>query len=98
MTFLNPILCLVEWLYQEIYLNKCIKKRLIPFIYKYHLDVAYLFWPVLASSHYTKTVITYLNKKKVHFVEKADNPANLPECHPIENFWSILKSLVYKNN
>ena len=34
----------------------------------------------------------------MHFVEKADNPANLPECRTIENFWSILKGLVYKNN
>ena len=37
-----------------------------------------------------------LNKK--NFVEKANNPANLPECHPIKIFWSILKGLVYKNN
>ena len=36
--------------------------------------------------------------KKMHFVEKADNPANLPECRPIKNFWSILKGLVYKDN
>ena len=39
-----------------------------------------------------------LNNENVHYVEKADNPANLPECCPIENFWSILKGLVYKNN
>ena len=83
---------------QRIYLNKCIKERLILFIDKYHSDGAYVFWANLASSHYAKTVITYLNKKKVHFVEKADNPVNLPECRPIENFWSILKGLVCKNN
>ena len=84
--------------YQKIYLNKCIKKRLIPFINKYHSDGAYVFWPDLASSHNAKTVIMYLNKENVHYVEKADNPVNLPECRPIENFWSILKGLVYKNN
>ena len=40
----------------------------------------------------------YLNKEDVHYVEKTDNAANLPECRPIKNFWSILKGLVYKYN
>ena len=87
MVFLSPILCQVGLaVNQEIYLNKPIKKRLIPFIDKYHSDGAYVFWSDLTSSHYANTVIKYLNKKKVHFVEKADNPANLPECRPIVNF------------
>lgn len=83
---------------QQIYLNECIKKRLMPFIEKHHLDGQYLFWPDLASSHYAKTVIAYFDEKKVEYVGRADNPANLPECRPIENFWSILKGLVYRNN
>ena len=40
----------------------------------------------------------YLNKENVHYVEIADNPASLPECRPIENFWSISKGHVYKNS
>lgn len=83
---------------QKIYLNECIKKRLMPFINRHHLDGQYLFWPDLASAHYAKTVVEYLEEKKVNFVERRDNPANLPECRPIENFWSILKGLVYKSN
>ena len=31
-------------------------------------------------------------------VDKVDNPANLPEVRPIEDFWSILKAKVYENN
>ena len=34
---------------------------------------------------------------KIEFVEKYENQANLPECRPIENFWSIIKSRVYKD-
>ena len=34
----------------------------------------------------------------MHFVEKPDNPADLPECRPIKNFWGIVKGLVYTNN
>ena len=83
---------------QYIYLDECIKKRLIPFIEKHHSDGQYVFWPNLASAHYAKTVIAYLREKKVNFVEKEDNPANVPEARPIENFWGVLKGLVYKNN
>ena len=28
----------------------------------------------------------------------SDNPANLPEVRPIEDFWSVLKVKVYENN
>ena len=70
----------------------------MPFINRHHLDGQYLFWPYLASAHYAKTVVGYLEEKKVNFVERRDNPANLPECRPIENFWSILKGRVYKSN
>lgn len=82
---------------QKVYLNECIKKRLMPFIAKHHSDNNYVFWPDQASSHYAKTVTAYFKEKNVQFVAKKDNPANLPECRPIEDFWSILKSLVYKN-
>jgi hypothetical protein len=36
--------------------------------------------------------------KSVNFVVKAENPPNMPEIRPIENFWGILKGLVYQNN
>ena len=31
----------------------------------------------------------------IEFVEKYENPANLPECRPIENFWGKIKQRVY---
>jgi hypothetical protein len=39
-----------------------------------------------------------MRDKSVNFVEKAENPPNMPEIRPIENFWGILKGLVYQNN
>ena len=83
---------------QKVYLDEMIIKRVIPFIEKHHSDGNYIFWPDLASSHYAKSVIEYLREKKVNFVEKADNPANVPEARPIENLWGCLKGMVYKNN
>ena len=29
---------------------------------------------------------------------KSENPPNVPEARPIEDFWSILKGLVYEGN
>ena len=82
---------------QKIYLEDCIKKRLIPFIKEHHQDSQFVFWPDLATSHYAKSVQAYLNEQNVRFVPKEDNPANIPEARPIEDFWSIIKGLVYKD-
>ena len=56
------------------------------------------FGQILASSFYAKSVLDYLNVKNVEIVPKEDNSLNLPECRPIENFWSILKGIVCENS
>ena len=81
---------------QTIYL-KFIKRGVIPFINKHHSDGNYKFWPDLASSHYANSVVNYMNAQNVKFVQKQENPANVPEVRPIEDFWSILKGKVYEN-
>ena len=83
---------------QKVYLNEALKKKVIPFIKKYHSDGEYIFWPDLATSHYAKTVTSYLTDQKINFVQKEDNPDNLPECRPIEDYWGILKDKVYEHN
>lgn len=77
------------------YLSKCVRRRLIPYIRRNYSDGEYVFWPDQASSHYAKVVLDHLTAQKITFVEKQDNPANVPEIRPIEDFWSYLKSLVY---
>ena len=71
--------------------------RLLPFIKKYHLDNNYIFWPDLASSHYAETVLDFMLENSIQYVDKVDNPANLPEARPIEDMWSIIKGKVYEN-
>jgi hypothetical protein len=83
---------------QDAYLEQCIKPLLIPFIENNHSESNYVFWPDLASSHYADTVLDFLIENSINHVDKDDNPANLPECRPIEDFWSILKDRVYENN
>lgn len=79
----------------SIYLNDCIKRRLIPYIRKNYNEIEYVFWPDLASSHYAKIVTDYLTNENIKFVQREDNPANCPEARPIEDFWSFLKGKVY---
>ena len=35
-------------------IDECLEKRQLPFIHKHHSDFNYLFWPDLASAHYSK--------------------------------------------
>ena len=83
---------------QKIYRDECMRKGLIPFINKYYRDGKYVFWPDLASSHYANSVLTDLRDKKINFVQKIDNPANVPKVRPIENFWAFLKQKVYEGS
>ena len=83
---------------QNVYLKECIIKRLMPFIKKHHPEGNFVFWSDLASAHYAKSVTSYLISKNITFVQKADNPPAVPELHLVENFWSYLKGMVYKNN
>ena len=80
---------------QEVYLNECIIKRLVPFINKYHSNGNYVFWPDLASSNYAYSITDWLEEQNITFLPKDMNPANLPEARPIEDFWAILKREEY---
>ena len=82
---------------QKIYLEDCVKKRLLPFIREKHSDNNYLFWPDKASSHYAKSVINHLTEQNIKFVPKVRNPTNVPQCRPIEDFFGYLCQLVYAN-
>lgn len=80
---------------QHTYLDIIIN-HLEPFINKNYPTGGYVFWPDLASSHYANLVQNHLKDKKIPFVPKSDNPANVPKLRPIEDFWGNLKRIVYE--
>ena len=47
-------------------------------IEKFYRDKKYIFWPDLATSHYAKSVVNFLNENDINYVLKEDNPANVP--------------------
>lgn len=79
----------------EVYKNECLKKRLIPFIRKHYPDGNYVFWPDLASAHYSGNTQKFMREEGINFVPKEFNPPNLPNLRPIESFWAKLKQDVY---
>lgn len=72
-----------------IYLNECLKKRLLPFIRSHTIFT--LFWRDLASAHYSKAVIEWYEKENVKYVPKEANPPNTPHLLPIETYWALVK-------
>lgn len=80
----------------DIYIRQCLPK-LKQFIEKHHARDKIMFWPDLASCHYGKNTLDWLTKQKIPFVPKKDNPPNVPQARPIENFWAVLKRMVYDN-
>ena len=58
----------------------------------------YIFWPDLASAHYSKAVLEWCNTENVAILEKERNPPNCPKQRSIEDFWAYLKRMVYDHN
>ena len=80
----------------DTYISQCLPK-LKEFVKKHHARDKIMFWPDLASSHYAKKTLDWLTSQKIPFVPKKDNPPNVPQARPIEDFWSVFKRKVYEN-
>jgi hypothetical protein len=70
----------------KIYLEECLKKRLIPFLEEYHKKRKILFWPDLATCHYRQDVIQWMNCQNFEFVKRDENAPNVPQVRPIERY------------
>ena len=56
-----------------------------------------MFWPDLASAHYSKRSLEEMERLNIVVVPKSANPPNVPQLRPIENFWANLKRKIYSN-
>ncbi|XP_055626225.1 uncharacterized protein LOC129768530 [Toxorhynchites rutilus septentrionalis] len=73
----------------QVYLKECLQKRSLPLL-KQH-EGPTIFWPDLASCHYSKDVLEWYEANGVTFVPKEMNPPNAPELRPIEKYWAIMR-------
>ena len=79
----------------DVYISKCLKSNLLPFLAR---KTNHIFWPDLASAHYSTKTLEFLNTSYVNFVPKAINPPNISQCRPVEDFFGILATKVYARN
>lgn len=73
------------------YREECLEKRLLPFVLKHHSIDNVLFWPDLATIHYSGRAQEWLKYNRIECIAKERNPPNVPHARPIERFWSICK-------
>jgi len=79
--------------------KEILRKNLLPFLKKkYFNGRKFVFWPDLATCHYHRDVLEFLEVNKIPYIKRSDNPPNCPEIRPIEKFWAHLKGKVYENN
>jgi hypothetical protein len=59
-------------------------------VYQYFINLftneKIVFWPDLASAHYATDTLIQLKELKIEYVAKEENPPNVPQTRPIENF------------
>lgn len=85
-----------EALNAERYIDRCLSK-LLQFLNTNHANDQIMFWPDLASCHYARITRDWYEANNINFVPKVDNPPNLPQARPIEDFWALLSRKVYNN-
>jgi hypothetical protein len=76
----------------DMYLNKCLKPILLPFINAHHNKEDVILWMDMATCHYKKEVTDWLKSEYINFVTKTENAPNVPQARPIEKFWAICKA------
>ena len=64
------------------------QKRLLPFLENHKGST--LFWPDLATTHYSKFTIEWYSQHKVNFIPNDFNPPNCPELRHIERYWALI--------
>ena len=82
---------------ENVDISKCLVK-LKKFIDEVDKNDDIMFWPDLASAHYSNKVQDYLKGENIEFVPRDKSPANVPELRPIENFSTEIERLVYADN
>jgi transposase len=80
----------------QFYRQHCVSDKLVRFICQHHQDDDIIFWPDLASAHYSNETLQLLQSLNIPYVDKSCNPPNIPHCRPVENFWGRLKGKVYE--
>ena len=61
-----------------------------------HPEGGYLFWRHLAVAHYARDTAQFLEGAGMATLKRDDNPPNVPQLCPIEDFGGVMKQEVYR--
>ena len=75
----------------EVYREMCLRGELPPFIDEKDPECGYLFCSVPAVTHYARDTVQFLEEARVATLKREDNPPNVPQLRPTEDFWGIMK-------
>lgn len=80
----------------NVYLEECVKKRLVPFIEENHSDAEdeAVIWADAQPVYFNKKTLAYLDGQDIKYVEKEDIPGNRVKCFTY--FWNFLRNKVYR--
>ena len=67
-----------------------------PFIDEKYPEGGYLFCSVPAVAHYARDTVQFLEEAGVATLKRDDNPTNVPQLCPIEDFCGVMKQEVYR--
>jgi hypothetical protein len=70
----------------QFYQEHCLRRSLVPFINKHHIEDDILFWLDLAFAHYANSTLQVLRDLNISFVEKECNLSMLPNQVFLEFF------------
>ena len=80
------------------YVSNCLSRQLIPYLNTHYPQGGYIFWPDKASAHYARITTDYLDANGINYVSKEDNPTEVPQCRPVEDFFGLLSTRAYEGN
>ena len=80
----------------EVNREMCLRGGLTPFIDEKDPEGGYLFCSVPAVTHYARDTVQFLEEAGVTTLKRDDNPPNMPQLRPTEDFWGVMKQEVYR--
>ena len=80
----------------EVYREMCLRGGLPPFIDEKYPEGGYLFCSVPAVAHCARGTVRFLEEAGVATLKRDDNPPNVPQLRPTEDFWGVMKQEGYR--
>ena len=93
----------------DYYINNILEKELKPVLHRKNVNEATDKWKLFSSNrhmtfvqdgtpaHAAKATQAWCKKNLPNFIEKTCWPPNSPDINPVENLWSIMDEVVYKD-